>query len=307
MLSQHAPEEKAARPAKPDALAAEVSKDAAPPGVAGLQQTVGNRAVQRLLQAKLVVGPANDAYEHEADQVAGQVMQMPAAVQRAGVEEEAPVQAKPLAATISRLVQRASPEEEMPAQGKRLQRAEEEEPLQGKRLQRAEEEEPLQGKRLQRAEEEEPLQGKRLQRAEEEEPLQGKRLQRAEEEEPLQGKPLVQRRGDGSFEAGPAVEERLAARAGGGAPLPESTRTFMEDRFGADFSGVRVHHDGEAAQLSQAVGAQAFTHGGDVYFNSGKYDPGSSDGQHLLAHELTHTVQQGAAPVARRPADKDQT
>ena len=151
------------------------------------------------------------------------------------------------------------------------------------------------------------MQGKRLQRAEEEEPLQGKRLQRAEEEEPLQGKPLVQRRGDGSFEAGPAVEERLAARAGGGAPLPESTRTFMEDRFGADFSGVRVHHDGEAAQLSQAVGAQAFTHGGDVYFNSGKYDPGSSDGQHLLAHELTHTVQQGAAPVARRPADKDQT
>ena len=66
----------------------------------------------------------------------------------------------------------------------------------------------------------------------------------------------------------------------------------MESVIGADFSNVRVHTDSHAVQMSQDLSAHAFTHGNDVYFNEGKYNPQSSDGQHLLAHELTHTVQQ---------------
>jgi hypothetical protein len=129
-------------------------------------------------------------------------------------------------------------------------------------------------------------------------------IQRQEDEEEVQTKPAaqypisnIQRRGDGGFEAGPALEGRLAARKGGGSPLPGDVRGFMEPRFGADFSGVRVHTGGEAAQLSKDLSAQAFTHGQDIYLGSGKYDPGTTAGKRLLAHELTHVVQQNAGQV----------
>ncbi|WP_205504338.1 eCIS core domain-containing protein [Rufibacter psychrotolerans] len=90
----------------------------------------------------------------------------------------------------------------------------------------------------------------------------------------------------------PAVEGQLHSSKGSGAPLPTKTRQEMEEGFGADFSGVRTHTGPEAAQLSQDLGAQAFTHGQDIYFNSGKYAPETQAGKKLLAHELTHTVQQ---------------
>jgi len=84
------------------------------------------------------------------------------------------------------------------------------------------------------------------------------------------------------------LESRLNASKGGGSPLSEGVRGFMEPRFGADFSGVRVHTGGEAVQMNQELGAQAFTHGSDVYFGQGK-EPGNNE---LTAHELTHVVQQ---------------
>ncbi|MDZ7695034.1 MAG: DUF4157 domain-containing protein [Balneolaceae bacterium] len=74
----------------------------------------------------------------------------------------------------------------------------------------------------------------------------------------------------------------------------DSVRNYMEPRFGADFSNVRIHTGSEAAKLSQDINAQAFTHGRDIYFNNEKYNPDSSSGKHLIAHELTHTIQQGA-------------
>ena len=89
-----------------------------------------------------------------------------------------------------------------------------------------------------------------------------------------------------------------------GQPLDYGTRSFMEPALGRDFSNVRVHTDSRAAQSADALAANAYTTGRDIYFAAGKYAPASRDGEHLLAHELTHTVQQtnGAMPVAANRA-----
>jgi hypothetical protein len=83
----------------------------------------------------------------------------------------------------------------------------------------------------------------------------------------------------------------------GGSPLPADLRTDMEGRFGHDFGDVRVHHDGAAHESATSVNAQAYTVGSDIVFQSGKYDPGSESGKHMIAHELTHVVQQRSGPV----------
>ncbi|MFB8789832.1 MAG: DUF4157 domain-containing protein [Potamolinea sp.] len=77
-----------------------------------------------------------------------------------------------------------------------------------------------------------------------------------------------------------------------GQSLDDGTRSFMESRFGHDFSGVRVHTDGKAAESAQSVNALAYTVGRDVVFGARQYTPGTTEGKHLLAHELTHVVQQ---------------
>ena len=89
------------------------------------------------------------------------------------------------------------------------------------------------------------------------------------------------------------ITNQLASRRGQGQALPGSVNQEISSKIGADFSIVRVHTDSSAVQMSRGLGARAFTHGNDIYFNSGQYDPGSKAGKHLLAHELTHTVQQG--------------
>lgn len=114
----------------------------------------------------------------------------------------------------------------------------------------------------------------------------------------LQASSMAQRAG-ASFDAGVDFEERLGAARGGGAPLPDTARAFMEQRMGADFGGIRVHADAQSGQLNRMIQAKAFTMGSDVFFGRGEYNPDSSSGKELLAHELAHTVQQGAAPVQR--------
>jgi hypothetical protein len=86
--------------------------------------------------------------------------------------------------------------------------------------------------------------------------------------------------------------------ATGGHALPPQARANMEERFGHDFSAVRVHHDSAASRSAEALAANAYTVGADIVFNQGTYAPDSADGQRLLAHELTHVVQQdiGAGP-----------
>jgi hypothetical protein len=100
---------------------------------------------------------------------------------------------------------------------------------------------------------------------------------------------MLQRQAEATAgEAGPDLEARLAGRAGGGAPLSTDVRSYMEPRFGFNFSQVRVHTDDESVQMNRQLNAQAFAHGSNIYFGAGK----SPADRHLLAHELTHVVQQ---------------
>jgi hypothetical protein len=88
---------------------------------------------------------------------------------------------------------------------------------------------------------------------------------------------------------------------GGGQPLDDVVRTNMEGRFGEDFSGVRVHTDGQASESARSVNAHAYTVGTDIVFAGGRYDPGSTTGQRTIAHELTHVIQQRSGPVDGTP------
>jgi hypothetical protein len=101
----------------------------------------------------------------------------------------------------------------------------------------------------------------------------------------------------GGNEASGDLESRLNASKGGGSALAPEVRAFMEPRFGADFSSVRVHTGSEAVQMNRELSAQAFAHGSDIYFGAGK-SPGNNE---LTAHELTHVVQQNSTAVQRKP------
>ena len=222
-----------------------------------LQRTIGNQAVQRLirsgsLQSKLRIGQPGDKYEQEADRVADAVMRMP----EPGVQRQ------------------VEPEEE------------EEETLQSKphasqitpllQVQRQEEPE----------EEEETLQAKPL--AEEITPLVQRQVEPEEEEEELQAKAT-----SGHIsESNPNLESKIQSLKGGGQHLSENDRAFFEPRFGRDFSQVRVHTDAVAAEAAREVNAWAFTQGQNVVFGAGGYAPRTTSGQRLLAHELTHVMQQ---------------
>jgi hypothetical protein len=105
---------------------------------------------------------------------------------------------------------------------------------------------------------------------------------------------LAQRSGDGPSELDDATAGRINRERGGGQPLDGNVQASMGEATGHDFSGVKVHTSPESDALSQNLGATAFTTGQDVFFRAGAYDPGSSSGQQLLAHELTHVVQQGS-------------
>ncbi|MDX1530151.1 MAG: DUF4157 domain-containing protein [Rhodothermales bacterium] len=101
----------------------------------------------------------------------------------------------------------------------------------------------------------------------------------------------------------PGTAARIQELRGGGQPLPPPERRFFESRFGHDFGRVRVHTDARAAGLAHAVNALAFTVGRDVVFGSGAYAPGTDAGRRLIAHELTHVIQQGAnGPAPAAPA-----
>jgi hypothetical protein len=125
-----------------------------------------------------------------------------------------------------------------------------------------------------------------------------------EKEEELQAKDLPSQ----TTEVTPNLESRINAIKGVSQPLPVSSRAFFEPRFGYDFSQVQVHTDAEADNLNRTLNARAFTTGQDIFFRQGEYNPGSSSDRKLLAHELTHVVQQmgGARPklTLGQPGDR---
>jgi len=108
---------------------------------------------------------------------------------------------------------------------------------------------------------------------------------------------------ENSFAAN-SFSTQLNRSKGGGASLSTSTNGFMSQAFGNDFSNVRVHTDSNAVQMNQGLNARAFTHGSNIYFNKGEYQPESSDGKRLLAHELTHVVQQEEGGIKKNTQKK---
>lgn len=106
--------------------------------------------------------------------------------------------------------------------------------------------------------------------------------------------------GETNTELAPEVESAIQRERGCGQTLDGSIQRKMESAFGADFSGVRVHTNREAHSLNDSVNAIAFTTGQDIFFRDGAYDPSSSTGRKLLAHELTHVVQQTGPGIRRK-------
>jgi len=248
-------------------------------------------------QYKLTIGQPDDKYEQEADRVADQVMRMPdPKLQRQpeNEEEEEMLQAKPLADQITPLVQR----QEEPSE-------EEEEPVQAKSMlgrtpdiQRiCPECEKETAQRQPMEEEEEELQPGYDQEPEESTPIMESVSTRdagelgGEEEELLQPKSDT---GDVP-QVTSGIARDIQSIKGTGQPLPASERAFFEPRFGKDLSQVRVHNDSRAGLIARSINARAFTLGRDVVFGAGQYSPGVPAGRKLLAHELTHIIQQRAA------------
>ncbi len=246
-----------------------------------LQRYLGNQGVQRLLakgngtriQAKLSVNAPGDKFEVEADKVSKEVARMPYGIQRdeGGEAEEEEMQLQRASD-----IQREDEGGEMEEEEMQLQRAE-------GSIQREDEggeveEEEMQLKRAEGSIQREDEGGEM-----EEEEMQ---LQRASSE-------------DGGFEVGGEIENTIQAERGGGQAMGEQARGFFESGMGHDFSNVKVHDDSTADQLNQSVSARAFTIGSDIFFRSGEYQPESQAGRELMAHELTHVVQQGGASVKK--------
>jgi hypothetical protein len=107
--------------------------------------------------------------------------------------------------------------------------------------------------------------------------------------------PFIQAKGDGAGAVSDSVSSKIKSSMGGGNTMDTGTRSFMENRFGTDFGGVKIHNNTESEQLSRSLNAKAFTVSNNIYFNSGQYQPETDTGKHLLAHELTHVVQQSSS------------
>ncbi|NEW84058.1 MAG: DUF4157 domain-containing protein [Mariniphaga sp.] len=214
------------------------------------------------LQTKLTVNKPGDKFEQEADKMADKVMRMPA--------PELPVKEEKVqkVAAPEEKIQKASLSEE------KVQKKEEE------KVQKA----ALPEEKIQKKEEE------KIQKAS----MPEEKVQKKEEEK------LQRAGGDGTSAVATATQSAIQSKTTGGQPLSSEARSYMEPRFNANFGNVRIHNDPESAGLSNQLSARAFTYQNHVFFSRDQYQPGTGEGKHLLAHELTHTIQQGHA-IKRSP------
>ena len=207
------------------------------------------------IQKKLTTGTVGDKYETEADNVADKVVNKRKTGGLLQSRSEEAIQQKPISETIS-TVQKQDLAQEQPLQKKGKEK-----------------------------EEDKKVQKKCAD-------CEGEDKKAQKKEEKKEEKKTVQAKLKESNSVNEGIESDLNSSKGGGSAMDKNTKQEMESGFGADFSSVNIHTDSKAVQMSEELGAQAFTHGNDVYFNKGKYNPDSKEGKHLLAHELTHTVQQ---------------
>ena len=228
------------------------------------------------IQAKLNIGKPNDKYEVEADAVADKVVQRWSNKNNINQNNNGEnIQAKPIAynTSISSFIQTKCDTCE---QEEKLQKKEGDEDLMKGTLQKK----PI-------------FESNSEPSSDDEKNVQRKCATCKYEEKKVQTKSE-----NDSATASPSIESSLSASKGSGSPLTTSVKNEMESSFGTDFSNVGIHNNSTAVQMSKDLNAQAFTQGNDIYFNEGKYDTASTSGKHLLAHELTHTVQQGVVNKA---------
>jgi Domain of unknown function (DUF4157) len=255
------------------------------------------------IQKKLKTGTVGDKYEVEADKVADEVVNKTATAPNGLIQSksEEEVQQKPISETISAIQKQEMKDDDNKAQKKEMKEEEpvqkmEEEEVQNKEMK---EEEPVQKM------EEEEVQNKETKEEEPVQKMEEQEVQKKEmkEEEPVQKKEeekdKVQKK-ETTTKGKSEIETNLKKSKGGGNPMSKAIKLEMENSFSADFSSIRIHTDSNAVSMCQEMKAQAFTNGSDIYFNKGKYNPNSTAGKQLLAHELTHTIQQGAVSVIHK-------
>ncbi|GEM_PF-1655498 len=236
-----------------------------------------------LVQAKMTVNKPGDKFEQEADKMADKVMRMPAPgkdekIQRAPeekIQKREDDRIMKSAAPDDKKVQRQPMDkiQKAPAAEEKVQRQPED------KVQKA----PAAEEKVQKKPDDRIMRKEEIQKAEQD------KVQKKEDEK-------VQRKGgEGTGSVAAQTQSAIQGQTTGGQPMSAETSGFMGSRFGADFSNVRIHSDPEAASLSNQLSARAFTYQNHVFFSRDQYQPGTSEGKHLLAHELTHTIQQGHA------------
>jgi hypothetical protein len=233
------------------------------------------------VQPKLNVGQPGDKYENEADNVADAVI---------GKSENENSTFFP--ANTTSTLQRKPEIAVTPVITPFVQKQEEE----GEEVQAKSESVDV----IQKQEEEEEVQAlsdsnELIQRQEEdEEVLQTAAESETSEKEDKKEDENIQEQSDGTVSTLPRIETSLKNSRGNGSALPSGFQAKMEGSLGVDLSGVKIHTDSVAVDLNKKIKARAFTNKNDIYFNQGRFNPQSYTGQHLLAHEITHTIQQGA-------------
>ena len=257
--------------------------------LAGIQRSIGSTATQRLIsspliQTKLQVSQPEDPLEQEADRTADKVMRMT----RSG--PSASPTTSGVVPTLQRvpLAVRDDDEDEEKVARESNPTADSDFPIQRK-CSEGDCEENGGEVSLAAAEVEEEDQSSPL--------LVHRICNTCEEEQSVQPKDSVGSQSAHSKASTPhsipsGTARNIHSLGDSGSSLPESSRAFFEPRFGVDLSNVRVHTDSRAAETAKSINAKAFTVGSNIAFGSGEYDPHSSSGKQLLAHELTHTIQQ---------------
>ncbi|SDD67852.1 protein of unknown function [Mucilaginibacter pineti] len=270
----------------------------------------GSREKQKqgdaFFQAKKIDGNQDTAMEQEADAVA----------QKVTMAQQAPVKSSQRMGQMSVQKKGANEEKDGKAAQKKDKKDEKDE---GKAQKKGDEEKKDEGKAQKKGDEEKKDEGKAQKKGDEEKKDEGKAQKKGDEEKKDEGKVQKKEKGDdsdkktaaqkqddqpaggvdkteGKAESPDAKFERLLNKSkDGGSPLPAKVRAQLEHQMNANFEKVRIHTGQEATELCNISKAQAFAHGTDIYFNSARFDPESSAGMNLLAHELTHIIQQNGS------------